>query len=72
MGNLKGKFKHSSGQRCPDCNEVLQVRTVSTKSLYKGQETDVSEDIIVCPGKGCNYEQKMDKKRKYRVEEVSV
>ncbi len=67
-----GRLKHSLKEKCPECGKILQVRVIEKKSMEKGVEIIIPEEYICCSNKNCDYERKMEQKRKRRKEDLTL
>jgi len=67
-----GKFKKALKERCPLCNNTLQIRVRYTQTLNKGIEIDVPVEYIACSNRGCFYERDMEQKTKKNKGEIPL
>lgn len=67
-----GKFKRYTNKKCPECGNILQVRTKNMQEVVNGEEVLVSEDYIICSNKNCYYEDKIEKKRARRKDNLEI
>jgi|WetSurSiteA1Bulk_404760.scaffolds.fasta_scaffold00043_17 hypothetical protein len=63
-----GKFKRSINERCPECESILEIRTIEIKEIRNGVQVLVSEEYISCSNKNCNYTREIEQKRIRRKE----
>lgn len=62
-----GKLKKTLKERCPICNKVLQIRTMSYSGIIKGVPFEAEEEYIACSDPNCFYEKELDKKNRKKV-----
>lgn len=65
---MKGRFKRYLRERCPECNELLQIREYSVKGMIEGEEVTKYVEYKACSG--CEYEEEIEQKRIRRQEEA--
>ena len=62
--NGVGKLKKTLKERCPQCGELLQIRTIQEKGLIKGEEVFFHKEYTVCSF--CGFKDGKEDKNKYR------
>jgi len=64
-----GKLKRSLNKKCPECGNILQIRTRDIEEIRNGGYVIVCEEYIACSNKNCEYEKEIEQKRIRRKEE---
>jgi DNA-directed RNA polymerase subunit M/transcription elongation factor TFIIS len=59
-----GKLKRTLKENCPECGEMLELRTQEKTALKEGVSIFLSVDCIMCPL--CGYVRKKEQKRNRR------
>lgn len=64
-----GKLKHSTNKRCPECGNILQIRSREIPSFIDGIPINLCEEYLFCPK--CFYEIEIEqKKRRIRKDDI--